>query len=1602
MFSYKNVSSILVLALFMNLFTLGGSSVASANGTEGPPASATDFNYVIGDFETDNDGWEYTFGEQPNIQGSFEVIASNDAHNGDHVGKLSANFTQSSRDKAAYTAIRKDFEGLELEQYAFWVKTSELKALRIRTTDATGQVFQQKMNLQDTAEWQQVVVNPITSSQFWGGANNGKWNAPAKRIAIMLDRSDIKDGKLTASLLIDTITAKLNLPDLKVKQSVMGNIFLDSDPVTFTVSTRFPGVAWQVYDLNGQLVQEGTVQTPSGSGIITATNLNLGYYTLELIANQESSAPVRLKTPFAVLSDYDWDAVPDSPFGIASHLHREAFGWSGELAQLIKYAGARTARGGYEWSIEKSPGQYTFTPQPERFMSHVVANGLNSMFVSGYNNQFYDNNMTPYTDAGREGFANYVNAYINQYKDHLVGVQVYNEFNGGFGKRGNSPADSKPDYYYKLLKKTYETVKANHPDFIVSGMVTAGIDLNWIEEVFKLGGMNYLDNVAVHPYRYGRAVVKDRAPEGMAAELEQLKQLIRDYNGGELKPIWISEFGWPTHQSPIGIDEKTQADFLARAYVIALSEGVERIVWYNLMNDGLQADYNEHNFGLIRFKDDPLGAHTPKPSYVAYAAMTRELTNAAYVEEESYGGSIKSFLFDRNGEALRAVWAVEDTNVTISTNEPLLITDLTGHSEQFVPHNGKIYLTLNGEILYVKGNMSGITEDNTFTIAGEESYIGDQAGFTVQLHNQDLANALNVELEAEGGSYTLAAAPGGNAQEHITLLPVRDSSYRSVVVTIKDGEQTIGRLRQAIAVMEANEVKVRPTLALGEDGGLEPSLELEVENLAKIKSLTVNGAVWSVGSESGEQQWNEQVEPGEKRRFIVPLEAAPVGTDLKTDIKVGFESGLPFEFEGNISFNPIMQGDGTVDIDSESALTPTIDLSKGKRILLSGHNGNIDTTGQVWLQHDKDNLYLLAEIEDDVHAVPAAGANIWNNDSIQFAIAPGIPGESQGFYEFGISDTPEGAQVYRWSNLEGKTSVAVELANAEVIRDEEQKRTTYKLALPWSELAPIKPDRAEVISFSLLVNDNDGNGRRGWVEWASGIGNEKRPSLFRSMQWIITEQQQQVPPVALDASFKVTAGETMKGTLLAEHAEGATLQFEIVDQSQKGEVKLLDAASGSFEYTTAADAVGEDGFTFRVHDGNLASNIASVSIVIEANSGTNPGTNPNPGTDPGTDPGTNPNPGTDPGTDPGTNPNPGTGPGTNPNPESNQIWYVPLPTSSTNGQLYVPAQAAGEVSLGSHVKLTIAENTTSSGTTFTLHEVQNENLLKQHSATAISPLIEVRAEPEVDLKRPLFLQLPFDGKQLTQEEHQPEQRPSIWQYDEQQQKWVEVGGEAGDGWVKAEVTRMGKFAVFAPLAEQQPKPEPEQNPATQLKLTDIEGHWGNEGIQQAVKLGIVRGYDNHTFKPNQAVSRQELISMLVRALEPQAAANKLSFTDDRHIGSWAAEDITAAASAGWINGYEDGSFRPHGELTRAELTAILMRAVGMERESDTKDSILETSGFADEDDIPAWVKGYAATAAKMGLIKGRGGNLFASDSGVTRAEAVVMIVRLLEWKQAQV
>ncbi|WP_405174170.1 sugar-binding protein [Paenibacillus sp. FSL H8-0261] len=1098
----KRISIVIVVVLLSNLVLFYS-----------PAHAASDFNHVLSDFEQGDDNWIFAMGDSPEVKGSFNRIESAESYNGAHMGQIKADFSLRPTG-SPFASIKKEVDELDIEQLAFWVKTSDLKSLRIRTTDSTGQTFQQRITLQNTSDWQQVVVSQMGSNTFtyWNGANDGVWHKPANAITILFDRFDMKNAALPATILVDHMTAQMGdwQPELKIQQTALGNIFLDSEPNVFIVRTSRPSVSWATYDIYGAQITSGSESPVAGKAQITVPFSKLGYFTLEVTAERPGSEPLVRSTAYAVVSSALPPGNGESPFGVSTHLNWTASGWSKELSKLIRYMGASFVRDGMEWSsIEKQKGVYTFAPSPDDYMQKLAENDLKLLFVAAFNNPFYDNNATPYTDIGRRGLAKYAKAYIEQYKDQLIGFNVYNEFNGGFGKRGNSPANSQPNYYFNLMKETYNVVKPVHPNVPVVGIVSGGVDLNWIEGVLKgvgegedkNAGLKYLDAVSVQTY------MDPNAPDDVFAKLKGLKTLIKQYNNGNLVPIWVTEFGSPTHQSAKGVDEKTQANYLPRGFVSGLSLGVERMSWYDFMNDGLRDDFNEDNFGLVRHKNDPMGAYTPKPAYASYAAMSRQLAGAVFEEIEQFGDPIRSNLFTKGGENLRIVWAQSDTQAAIETDNNLEITDFMGNTEIYSPHHGKIYITITGEPFYIKGSINRIVTDGTFTIAGGQTAVGDPHAFNLTINNDDLPN-LTITAKMEENSYPIEAVQGQTEALTLSINETREG-FRSVIIHLLDeAGNKIGKLQHSVATGVPHKVTVRPAMQQKE-GQYSQTLNIDVENFRKAAGLTVDRVTWQVGEQSDQELINTVVLPGSKQQFSIPLSPIALGGDQPTSIRVEFAEQEPYVYKGNFSFNPVNRGTIAVNdhIEPEiEALAPTIDLSQGKPVLLSGHSGTIGVSGQAWLHFDQDHLYLTAKINDNVHSAAASDANIWNNDSIQFALSPGIPGESRGWYEYGISDSPNGPQVYRWTALGGLPVGLVQHGEASVTRNEEQKLTIYKLALPWSELTPIAPQHGDVMSFSLLVNENDGQGRRGWIEWARGIGSEKRPSLFRSMQWMMPTQ----------------------------------------------------------------------------------------------------------------------------------------------------------------------------------------------------------------------------------------------------------------------------------------------------------------------------------------------------------------------------------------------------------------------------------------------------------------------------------------------------------------
>lgn len=192
-------------------------------------------------------------------------------------------------------------------------------------------------------------------------------------------------------------------------------------------------------------------------------------------------------------------------------------------------------------------------------------------------------------------------------------------------------------------------------------------------------------------------------------------------------------------------------------------------------------------------------------------------------------------------------------------------------------------------------------------------------------------------------------------------------------------------------------------------------------------------------------------------------------------------------------------------------------------------------------------------------------------------------------------------------------------------------------------------------------------------------------------------------------------------------------------------------------------------------------------------------------------------------------------------------------------------------------------------------------------------------------------------------------------------------------------------------SESEIKPEAKPDSKPQPEFKDVKSHWASEAIQKAQQLGIVSGYKDGTFRPQKEVTRAEFATMLVKALGFDAGEySALQFKDTDKIPEWAKANIAILIEKGIISGYGDNTFRADQPISRTEMVMMIVRAMGL----DTEDK--ETTSFKDDKQIPVWAKGAIAAAAEKGIVQGQAGHKFAPDSSTTRAEAVKVILNMLE------
>jgi len=116
--------------------------------------------------------------------------------------------------------------------------------------------------------------------------------------------------------------------------------------------------------------------------------------------------------------------------------------------------------------------------------------------------------------------------------------------------------------------------------------------------------------------------------------------------------------------------------------------------------------------------------------------------------------------------------------------------------------------------------------------------------------------------------------------------------------------------------------------------------------------------------------------------------------------------------------------------------------------------------------------------------------------------------------------------------------------------------------------------------------------------------------------------------------------------------------------------------------------------------------------------------------------------------------------------------------------------------------------------------------------------------------------------------------------------------------------------------------------AEETEFADTAGHWAEKAIRSFAQLRLAEGYPDGTFKPDRPITRAEFAALLDRVFRIAGGNASVALQDIE--GSWAKESIEKRASAGVISGYPDGTFRPDQTITRQEMVVILTRIVNLE------------------------------------------------------------------------
>lgn len=928
----------------------------------------------------------------------------------------------------------------------------------------------------------------------------------------------------------------------------LGNIFSNTDEIKLYNNLKVKNndsvtsqVKSEVYDANHKLLYEHEQEVKFGPGEekkveITPDNpKTFGIYTVKTTVQSKTD-----NTGLEFTNTYT------DEFSVCDVVKKEDGNpMIGYCSQIFSYIGKPdetpdlTVQAGGTWlrmdvlawnQVESSKGIYN-TALVEKAKDWAITMKEHGVNISGIFKgrvSFYDNGNNPSSPEGIEAFAKYCAYLADEFEGVIDQWEVWNEWN----IKGFNPTLEPPEVYAKVLKAVYTEVKKVNPNAVIVGLDTAGLPhekksasvYDWVKRVLAAGAYDYMDAVSGHHYDWGKEGVDEVK---LIESVQTLQDLMSEY--GPPKPVFISEIGSSTTTD--GTPLLDQPGALAIYYGVLRAYGLADLMTYYCMYDRADDSDVEASWGSVYcwqydYNSNPEAKRTAsgaKPAYIAMAAMNNFVGGTADFEkvlEKDRTYAMKYYNKTMHKHVVTAVAGYtgeqEGKSVTydFGTNH-IELYDMYGNKvSDLSSDNGKYTFYVNRQPIYLVGDI------NTFELAEEgsailtsdkgekSSIVGDIVEFTYT-KNTDEDLTLSCDLPDSAELVEEPVFHGNTAKVRIRVLK-NDGDIRFKVNALSPSGALLYSQNHKIVL--GAPVSVEITSGQFIENSTHWRAEVKIKSLCD--SVVMTGNVNIVAPEEmlpAAYARNFVLAPRQEVVFYYPIPEKTIQNVLDVTAVAQCDNGETITKEAKLDFTSAAYTkkppkiDGVMEQGEWNSIWVGADTKKDV-LQITDWRGPSDLSFGGTAMWDEDYFYLAAVVTDDYHCVtytPEGAKNMWRGDGIQFGLDdhPEInSADKVRFTEIGLAEVPEeGDIVYRFSSAYDLPVTYVEKAKLAVKRMDGY--TVYELALPWDEIfyEGYVPDPSKIYRFSLMANDNDGGGRRGWIEYCSGIGEHKDVTLFGTM-----------------------------------------------------------------------------------------------------------------------------------------------------------------------------------------------------------------------------------------------------------------------------------------------------------------------------------------------------------------------------------------------------------------------------------------------------------------------------------------------------------------------